>query len=215
MTEISQARLTEVEQLKAAIGWGWNEISNRIGWGPPGLTKFRGLRAPIEDRWLDYLRAVAEAVQGIPLPAEEAAPNFDADNALIGAGGMHYEGDSEVDAKLRAAGLRPADTDTKEVRVMLLDDIAAKLAEEYRSIAADAGSSEELRTARATISRVAERLGVVDQLRALLRPNAAEPRHPTPERPIHQPAGTWSLPVPQQLPFNPYQREPFNPFEGS
>lgn len=183
MAEISDARLKEVERYKAAIGWGWTEIANRLRWGPPGLQKFRMLRGPIEDKWLDYLRAVADAVQSVPLPGDEAAADIP---PPILAGSL-FE-DEPMEDKMRAAGLMPSapvNAGASEVKVMLLSDITEKLAAEYQDIAREPDIiADEVAGARAMIGRLAQRFGVVTELRTLLSPSIRHPAgFPTPTAP--------------------------------
>lgn len=208
MDPISPERLNEVEGLKTTIGWGWTEVSNRFGWGPPGLTKFRGLKAPIEERYLQYLRDVAHAVSSVPFPdalnsVEEPLPG---DTVIVPASAF-----DEVGPKLRAAGFHPqADEPGTEVRVMLLDDIAAKIAAEYREIASHRMDEGEERGAKWMLSHLAERLGVMPAVKQLLTaPAQLQPPAPVsrmPDLPApsnasggHLVPGTqWAAPQPRR-----------------
>jgi hypothetical protein len=183
MAEATTERLVLVERYKDTIGWGWNTVAAKIGWAPVHIAQFRAVRIPIDDRWLEYLRLVSEAVAAVPVPeqTERAAPA------------------KAVEDQMRAAGLKPGGTVHhmgQEVHVMLLDDIAAKLAEECRALMSDCDEAE-LVTARSVISRVAKRLGVLDQLRGLLA-------QPTPVQEETPPATSrpYVPPQPERAPFD-------------
>lgn len=202
MDQISQDRVAEVEQLKGVIGWSWNEVANRAGWGPHGLIKVRALKAPIEERWLQYFRDVAFAVQAVPMPTEvEDAP-------------MHetHELDPATERAFRSAGMQPAaEQPTQEVRVMMLDDIAAKLAAEYVALRRNTEMSPDNREgAQWMIGRLAEQMGVTAEVRRLV--SAPAPEAPPP---MQRPAQPLVPGIPSNAPWAPPQpeatlsREPF------
>lgn len=202
MDQNSQDRVAEVEQLKGVIGWSWNEVANRAGWGPHGLIKVRALKAPIEERWLQYFRDVAFAVQAVPMPTEvEDAP-------------MHetHELDPATERAFRAAGLQPAaEQPTQEVRVMMLDDIAAKLAAEYMALRRNTEMSPDNREgAQWMIGRLAEQMGVTAEVRRLVSAPA-----PDVQVAVQRPLTPQVIAVPSNAPWAPPQpdaalsREPF------
>jgi hypothetical protein len=189
MDHISVERVKEVETLKNVIGWSWMEVSKRVGWGPPHLQKFRALKGSIDERWLQYLRIVAEAVASVPVP------NDDADEAaqLIEEAAAGEAGD-DVAGKLLASGFHPpAGNGTEEVRVMLMDDIAKKIAEQYLVVHRDADMNPDERSgARWAIGKLAEAMGVAEDVRRLLgaltpTPKANVRMPPPPPRPAFQP----------------------------
>ena len=154
MVEISQPRLEEVERCKAIIGWGWMELSSRLGWSNAALSKFRTLKDGIPEEWLAYLRAVAEAVEGVPVPTVGASVPRD-----------------DTEQRMRQAGLGPASDlgGMTEVKVMTLQTIAEKLVAEYRALQADPElSGAERSGALAAVGRVAQRLGVLEEVKAVM-----------------------------------------------
>lgn len=195
MDEISQARVAEVEQLKDAIGWSWTEITKRMSWGVAYLTQFRQVKRPIEERWLQYLREVAHAVQSIPLPSDAAEPES-----------LEPAVDPFVE-EFRKARFHPqAEAEITEVRVMLLDDIAQKLADEYMALRRNSEMSAENREgAQWMIGRLAEQMGVTAEVRRLVvtGPMAAGPATPTPATRMPEvqpapPARPWQPPQPSR-----------------
>lgn len=181
----------EVESLKIDVGWAWPEIGRRFGWSPKMLGDFRVAKRPMSDGQLDYLRKVAAMVKSVPLPggfpidlpAEEEAPAA-SPPAPAGASVIHDLG--------------------REVRVMLLDDIAAKLAEEYFACVHEPNiSSEEISGARFMVARMAERCGVVEELRAKIAEGKQR------QQVQQSPQPSWPPAIPQQAPAMAQPRVPF------
>lgn len=213
MAEISEARRSEVERLKDQIGWSWNEVAKRTGWGPVGLQRFRTMKIAIDDRWLWYLGQVAAAVSAIPMPSDQVEKQVDV--AIP----------DDVAAKMRAAGLTPAPApQSTEVRVMMLDDIAAKLANEYVETRNNGEMTGEERTgAFHVITRLAEQFGVIQEVRRLIgAPSGGlTPRVPAPaapwEPPVFRNDGQQSVAAPTRIQPPPRGmpqrgvREPFEP----
>ena len=57
----------------------------------------------------------------------------------------------------------------QDVKVMLLEDIAAKLVDEYFALDGQDGSPEEIAGARYMVGRLAERCGVADEVREAIK----------------------------------------------
>lgn len=68
----------------------------------------------------------------------------------------------------------------QDVRVMMLDDIATKLVEEYFALDGEGATSEEIAGARYMVGRLALRCGVEDEVRAAIKQREAPPAAPSP-----------------------------------
>jgi hypothetical protein len=164
--EPSQAIVAQVVSYKTVIGWSWLEVSVRLSWGPRDLASFKGLKKPIQAEQLEYLEKVADAVAGIEMRQPEAPvpPAMNPQPEAIPGG-----------ARAMTAAEMGQDRVTR-IAVMTLDDIAAKLTQEYFDVASEAGiSTEELAGARFAVARIADRCGVAEQVKALIagrRPTA-------------------------------------------
>jgi len=186
MPAISQDVVDEAERLKVIIGWSWIEITSRFKWTPQQVKAFRTLKVPISDGQLDYLRTVAEAVESVPLPERDIRP------ATPPVASTHVPG---------AAHVQP---ETTQVRVMMLDDIAAKLNEQYWACAEQPDiSAAELTGARWVIGALAEKFGVTAELRALI-----QQARPAPPVPVQRRDTLDLIGLPMQPP-PPAQRQPF------
>lgn len=142
---ISQERLDEVQTIKNEIGWSWDTVANRLGWTPHQMRQVRALRIPVADEHIAWLLTVKAAIDAIPVPGPEVFMP------------------------------QPEQTPTvQDVKVMLLEDIAAKLVEEYFAIGEEA-SADELAGARYMVGRLAERCGVADEVREAIRERQAKP----------------------------------------
>jgi hypothetical protein len=200
MPEISQARYDEARRLKDSIGWSWLEFQNRVGWGPRNLMQFKALKLGIDDRWIEYLSDVAAAIESVPVPGGST------DDVTYSVERQPLE--EEVAEKMRAAGLRPADEAStvhhmgQEVRVMLLSDIAVKLAAQYREVSIEVEMSQDERSgALWAIGRMAQTLGVADEVKALVKPasrhgNVLPPVFERPSNAAAQALRTTPNPVP-------------------
>lgn len=71
---------------------------------------------------------------------------------------------------------------TQDVKVMLLEDIAEKLVDEYFSLDGQGGSPEEIAGARYMVGRLAERCGVAQEVREAIRERQAQSVLTPPER---------------------------------
>jgi hypothetical protein len=196
--EPSQAIVAQVVSYKTVIGWSWLEVSVRLSWGPRDLASFKSLKKPIQAEQLEYLEKVADAVAGIEMRQPEAASQpLAADRTVT------------VTRDLPDSGVT-------RIAVMTLDDIAAKLTQEYFDVASEAGiSTEELAGARFAVARIADRCGVSEQVKALIagrRPSAGFAGRDVPRSqlnpPVNAPVNAPALTVQRANPA-PANREPF------
>lgn len=198
MVAMNETTLQDVERFKAQIGWSWPMVAERLGWGTLHIAKFRTLKLGLSDSQYTYLATVAAAVSAVPLPVEEKTapkPSFEFTGLYPEAPPPGFGPGVNL-----GQGIAPSIVHDmgNQVRVMLLDDIAAKLAAEYHDIASVEGiSSEELGGARYAIGRMAEKLGVGAEVKALLR----EPRTPPSALPP-----MFEVKGPEPTPINPHQR---------
>lgn len=202
MVAMNEATLQDVERFKAQIGWSWPMVAERLGWGTLHIAKFRTLKLGLSDGQYTYLATVAAAVSAVPLPVEEKPspkPSFEFT-------GLYPE---QLATPAPAAIVHDMGN---QVKVMLLDDIAAKLAAEYHDIASVEGiSAEELGGARYAIGRMAERLGVGAEVKALLRePRTAPSALPS----MFEVKGEALVEPPQNYGIRP-QRAPFENETGT
>jgi hypothetical protein len=148
MPEISSRVVVHVEALKAEIGWSWIEIQSRLGWSPMQVKNFRDQKRGLADDEYRFLQEVAAAVKAVPqpvigTPAAQPAPYV---AEPIGPGAHS--------------------PDVTQVRVMTMEDIARKLAEEYVSLADEPEiAGPELMAGRWAISRLAKKFGLVDEVK--------------------------------------------------
>jgi hypothetical protein len=189
--EPSQAIVAQVVSYKTVIGWSWLEVSVRLSWGPRDLASFKGLKKPIQAEQLEYLEKVADAVAGIEMRQPEAP-------APVQLGPAKHE-------------MVPEATVTR-IAVMTLDDIAAKLTQEYFDVASEAGiSTEELAGARFAVARIADRCGVSEQVKALIA--GRRPSMGSAGLDVRRNAGDLAGPatgaVGRSNPVPPAHREPF------
>ena len=156
----------EVDRCKDVIGWSWVMVQERLGWSVMDTKRRRELKQEIPLADIQYLRAVAEAVAGVPLPEKARAGGYEAPSLRAIPDWTRPEPD-RFDA--------PTLPQPTQVRAMLLDDIAAKLAVEYHEIAEMADiNADELAGARFAIGKMAERLGVAAQVRGLIKVGATQ-----------------------------------------
>jgi hypothetical protein len=182
MPAISEEIIRQVEGYKDVIGWSWPTIGERVGLGVIQVANFRKMKLAMTDAQVSYLKAVAEAVAAVPLPEKGTMPA----PALIWEGNTYsdtqerYRYQNPTDERYTHASLQPEAFPQiqtgPQVRVMLLDDIAAKLADEYHDIAKTADiNADELAGARFAIGKMAERFGVEDQVKALIKERKPAP----------------------------------------
>lgn len=207
MGQTNLERVAEIERLKDIIGWSWQQVAKRLGWAPVNLTQFKMGKTSMDERWYRYIEAVAEAVASIPVPSEtEPAPIRGIDSLAATA----EAGASPLEHKMRAAGFHPsAETEGTEVRVMLLDDVARKIADQYMVAKESTEMNQDERTgALWAIGMLAKTLGVAEEVTRLVRGTAA----PAPAaRPLvdPRPIAPWSPPQPQPMREAREAREPF------
>lgn len=172
----------EIESLKNRLGWSWNEFGTRIGWNMVYLSKFRTLKADLKPGWLDYMRAIVAALEAVPVPVDAPDPVPMPDPPPPEVQERIGELMGGIDRGLRQAGYTPAPPQPtrQEVHAMLLPDIAEKLAAEYRELQSPRPdsdqaqmSAEERAGAIWMLGKVAERLGVAAEVKALLKEASA------------------------------------------
>jgi hypothetical protein len=191
--EPSQAIVAQVVSYKTVIGWSWLEVSVRLSWGPRDLASFKSLKKPIQAEQLEYLEKVADAVAGIEMRQPESASQpAAADRTVTVARDL-------------------ADSGVTRIAVMTLDDIAAKLTQEYFDVASVEGiTPDEISGARFVVARIAERCGVAEQVKALIAG-----RRPAAVKAIGETSGIGGTDLtvrrgyPGQQPLATTSREPF------
>lgn len=155
---ISQERVDQIHTLKEECNWSWATVAERFGWTSHNLNQVRQLKIGIADEHIAYLEHVRDAINAIPIPGPE------------------------VMIPQPTSLPQPV---TQDIRVMLLDDIAARLAEEYAEVARQADASqEEISGARWMIGRIAERCGVAEEVRNLIQAQATLAVRRAPPNPI-------------------------------
>jgi hypothetical protein len=153
MPEISSRVVVHVEALKAEIGWSWIEVQSRLGWSPMQVKNFRDQKRGLADDEYRFLQEVAAAVKAVPQPVS---------GAEAFAAGMPM--------MPREPSAPDQNETVTQVRVMTMEDIARKLAEEYVSLAEEPEiNGAELAAGRYAISRLALRLGLVDEVKSNVR----------------------------------------------
>jgi len=139
----------EMMRLRDTIGWSHPEMAHRLRWSITDYTRFRNLKLGIEERYLEYVRAVARAVESVPKPLARAAEGSTQEFEMS-------EGDE-------------MDHGPQELRVIKRDTITVDLVAEYLEVSASREVSPQERTgALWAIGRLAQRLGVEDDVRAAI-----------------------------------------------
>lgn len=159
MPEISSRVVAHVEALKTEIGWSWIEVQSRLGWSPMQVKNFRDQKRPLGNDEYRFLQEVATAVKAVPQPVNDA-------QALAGDVPMMPREPSAPDPRTFDDGPQTL----TQVRVMTMDDIARKLAEEYVTLADEPEiGGQELVAGRWAISRIARKFGLVDEVKENIR----------------------------------------------
>jgi hypothetical protein len=147
----------QVEILKTDIGWSWTEVMARLAWSPIRLRNFRDMKQGMDDDEYRYLSDVAAAVKAVPPPTVSDQREFASEMPILPR------------APLPADGPESDPSPVRQIRVMTLEDIAHKLAEEYAAVVDEPSiSGLEVASARWAISRLAEKFGVVAEVKALI-----------------------------------------------
>ncbi len=182
---VLKARRDEVAMLKERIGWSWQTLGERIGLTISQSTQLRTLKRPIADSDLDYLRAVASAIDAVqrmaPAPAD-ATQTREVDPMLtMGRGGPETLGPSMFEKErarrmqAQAAGgpragqvphLQPGLESPAQIPVAT---VARQIAAAYLNAEEDTQlTPEQLEGARWAIGLTVEALGLTAEVRAMV-----------------------------------------------
>lgn len=183
-----EERIAEIDRCKQEIGWTWNTLRDWFHFSPSELARIRSGHMEIPEPLLDYLRMVASAVKAIPVPDLK----------------QHQEATDMVENGLRAAGAMPANeapAQRVDVPVMMMETIAERLVVGYQAFRVDPElSEEERRGAMWAIGQLAERFGVRDKVREMVKASAPRPTPAVVDEP-------WSIPQSPRPPL--VERVPF------
>ena len=165
LTETGQRRV-EVERCKDVIGWSWLKLGERLDLTPSQALAIKSGKRPIADSDLDWLQALAEAVDALPRPGPSdsvVAPPA----AMVRQGVAAMPGAAVAATTWGDVAVLPGPEELSEV--MTLDAAASIVAGMYLGLENAGLTADQREGAQWAIGELAQQFGVTDRVMAQIR----------------------------------------------